>query len=86
MAKKREMMEGERERERERGGGGGPVKHAARCQRLTGLQRPAVHGELHDAAHEVVGGDLTAALEEGLDGADAGHREPERNGLVRKSV
>lgn len=52
------------------GGGGvwvcGPVKDATRCQRLTGLQRAAVDGELHDAADKVVGGDLTAAMKDGF--------------------
>lgn len=44
----------------------GPVKDAARRQRLTGLQRAAVHGQLHDAADKVVGGDLPAPMKDGL--------------------
>lgn len=48
------------------GGGCGPVKDATRCQRLTGLQRAPVDGELHDAAHKVVGGDLTAPMKDGF--------------------
>lgn len=44
----------------------GPVKDAARRQRLTGLQRAAVHGELHDAAHKVVGGDLPTPMKDGF--------------------
>lgn len=52
------------------GRGGGrwyrPVKDAARRQRLTGLQRASVHGELHDAAHEVVGGDLPPPEQDGF--------------------
>lgn len=44
----------------------GPVKDATRCQRLTGLQRAAVDGELHDAADKVVGGDLTAPMKDGF--------------------
>lgn len=43
-----------------------PVKDAPRCQGLTGLQWAAVDGELHDAADEVVGGDLTAPMKDGL--------------------
>lgn len=43
-----------------------PVKDAARRQRLTGLQRAAVHGELHDAAHKVVGGDLPPPVQDGF--------------------
>lgn len=43
-----------------------PVEDAAGRQRLTGLQRAAVDGELHDAADEVMGGDLTAALKDGF--------------------
>lgn len=44
----------------------GPVKDAPRRQRLTGLQRAAVHGKLHDAADKVVGGDLPAPMKDGL--------------------
>lgn len=44
----------------------GPVKDAARRQRLTGLQRAAVDGELHDAADKVVGGDLPAPMKDGF--------------------
>lgn len=44
----------------------GPVKDATRCQRLTGLQRAPVDGELHDAADKVVGGDLTAPMKDGF--------------------
>lgn len=71
----------EAERRSKGGGGGGgaglsgPVKDATRCQRLTGLQRAAVDGELHDAADEVVGGDLTAAMKDGFNGPDAAHGE-----------
>lgn len=46
--------------------GSRPVKDATRCQRLTGLQRAAVDGELHDAADEVVGGDLATPMKDGL--------------------
>lgn len=42
----------------------GPVKDATRRQRLTGLQRAAVDGELHDAADKVVGGNLTAPMKD----------------------
>lgn len=58
------------------GGWRQPVQDAPRRHRLTGLQRPPVDRQLHDAAHKVVGGDLAAAVEEGLNGADAPHREP----------
>lgn len=44
----------------------GPVKDAAGRQRLTGLQRAAVHGKLHDAADKVVGGDLPPPAEDGV--------------------
>lgn len=37
-----------------------------RYQGLTGLQRAAVDGKLHDAAHKVVGGNLAAAVKDGL--------------------
>lgn len=43
-----------------------PVKDATRCQCLTGLQRAAVDGELHDAADKVVGGDLTTSMKDGF--------------------
>lgn len=56
--------------------GCGPVKDAMRCQRLTGLQRAAVDGKLHDAADKVVGGDLTAPMKDGFYWPDASHREP----------
>lgn len=58
--------------------GCGPVKDAMRCQRLTGLQRAAVDGKLHDAADKVVGGDLTAPMKDGFYWPDASHREPVR--------
>lgn len=44
----------------------GPVKDAARRQRLIGLQRAAVDGELHDAADKVVGGDLPTPMKDGF--------------------
>lgn len=59
-------------------GGCRPVKDATRCQCLTGLQWTSVDGELHDAAHKVVGGDLTTAVKDGFYRPDAADREPVR--------
>lgn len=57
-------MEGcRKERGRERAK---PVKDAMGCQGLTGLQWAAVDGELHDAAHKVVCGDLATVMKDGL--------------------
>ena len=76
-------MEGKKRKKREkglneRGGilGCRPVKNATRCQCLTGLQRAAIDGELHDAADKVVGGDLTAPMKDRFYRPHSSNREP----------
>lgn len=53
-----------------------PVRDSMGLQGLAWLQGVSIDGQFHDAAHEVMRGDLPRPAQEGLCGSHAPHREP----------